>query len=168
MLSAVPSSGIVNSVIRITGIGDRDRPEWLIRINGMRSLGFARLWWDRARSRDALQRWDCCGPQSGNKLRADLCQGLPRIGTCIARWCSGSISPRARRPASAHVCGSDNVLHFLKRCHGLALAHSPGDVFHVLHEAVETRTAERNLAAAAVENSSRQGQSTEARPFNET
>jgi hypothetical protein len=44
MLSAVPSSGIVNSVIRITGIGDRDRPEWLIRINGMRNthvmLGF--------------------------------------------------------------------------------------------------------------------------------
>ena len=37
MLSAVPSSGTVNSVIRITGIGDRDRPEWLIRINGMRS-----------------------------------------------------------------------------------------------------------------------------------
>jgi type II secretory pathway predicted ATPase ExeA len=36
MLSAVPSSGIVNSVIRITGIGDRDRPEWLIRISGMR------------------------------------------------------------------------------------------------------------------------------------
>ena len=36
MLSAMPSSGIVNSVIRITGIGDRDRPEWLIRINGMR------------------------------------------------------------------------------------------------------------------------------------
>jgi hypothetical protein len=38
MLSAVPSSGIVNSVIRITGIGDRDPPEWLIRISGMRSL----------------------------------------------------------------------------------------------------------------------------------
>ena len=38
MLSAVPSSGTVNSVIRITGIGDRDRPEWLIRINGMRSV----------------------------------------------------------------------------------------------------------------------------------
>ena len=36
MLSAVPSSGIVNSMIRITGIGDRDRPEWLIRISGMR------------------------------------------------------------------------------------------------------------------------------------
>jgi hypothetical protein len=38
MLFAVPSSGIVNSVIRITGIGDRDRPEWLIRISGMRNL----------------------------------------------------------------------------------------------------------------------------------
>jgi hypothetical protein len=38
MLSAVPSSGIVNSVIRITGIGDRDRPEWLIRISGIRRL----------------------------------------------------------------------------------------------------------------------------------
>jgi hypothetical protein len=37
MLYAMPSSGIVNSVIRITGIGDRDRPEWLIRISGMRS-----------------------------------------------------------------------------------------------------------------------------------
>jgi hypothetical protein len=37
MLSAVPSSGTVNSVIRITGIGDRDRPEWLIRISGIRN-----------------------------------------------------------------------------------------------------------------------------------
>jgi integrase len=39
MLSAVPSSGTVNSVIRITGIGDQDRPEWLIRISGMRTIG---------------------------------------------------------------------------------------------------------------------------------
>jgi hypothetical protein len=39
MLSAVPSSGTVNSVIRITGIGDQDRPEWLIRISGMRMKG---------------------------------------------------------------------------------------------------------------------------------
>ena len=38
MLSAVPSSGTVNSVIRITGIGDRNRPEWLIRISGMRTM----------------------------------------------------------------------------------------------------------------------------------
>ena len=38
MLSAVPSSGIVNSVIRITGIGDRDRPEWLIKISGIRNF----------------------------------------------------------------------------------------------------------------------------------
>ena len=37
MLSAVPSSGKVNTVISITGIGDHDRPEWLIRINGMRT-----------------------------------------------------------------------------------------------------------------------------------
>jgi hypothetical protein len=37
MLSAVPSSGRVNTMIRITGIGDHDRLEWLIRINGMRS-----------------------------------------------------------------------------------------------------------------------------------
>jgi hypothetical protein len=35
----MPSSGIVNSVIRITGIGDHDRPEWLIRISGMRNDG---------------------------------------------------------------------------------------------------------------------------------
>jgi hypothetical protein len=32
----VPSSGGVNTMIRITGIGDHDRPEWLIRINGIR------------------------------------------------------------------------------------------------------------------------------------
>ena len=42
MLSAVPSSGIVNSMIRITGIGDHDRPEWLIRISGMRTSVFRR------------------------------------------------------------------------------------------------------------------------------
>ena len=36
MLSAMPSSGRVYSMIKITGIGDHDRPEWLIRINGMR------------------------------------------------------------------------------------------------------------------------------------
>jgi hypothetical protein len=34
----VPSSSIVNSVIRITGIGDHDRLEWLIRISGMRTM----------------------------------------------------------------------------------------------------------------------------------
>ena len=39
MLSAMPSSGRVYSVIKITGIGDHDRPEWLIRINGMRISG---------------------------------------------------------------------------------------------------------------------------------
>jgi hypothetical protein len=37
MLFAVPSSGGVKTMIRITGIGDHDRPEWLIRINGIRS-----------------------------------------------------------------------------------------------------------------------------------
>jgi hypothetical protein len=37
VLFAVPSSGRVNTMIRITGIGDHDRPEWLIRISGMRS-----------------------------------------------------------------------------------------------------------------------------------
>lgn len=36
MLFAVPSSGRVNTMIRITGIGDHDRLEWLIRINGIR------------------------------------------------------------------------------------------------------------------------------------
>ena len=39
MLSAAPSSGKVNTMIRITGIGDHDRPEWLIRINGMHTRG---------------------------------------------------------------------------------------------------------------------------------
>jgi hypothetical protein len=37
MLYAVPSSGIVNKMIRITGIGDRDRSERLIRISGIRN-----------------------------------------------------------------------------------------------------------------------------------
>jgi IstB-like ATP binding protein len=36
-----PSSGRVNSAIRITGVRDRDRPEWLIRINGIRSSASA-------------------------------------------------------------------------------------------------------------------------------
>jgi hypothetical protein len=37
MLSAELSSSMVNSVIRITGFGDHDRPEWLIRISGIRN-----------------------------------------------------------------------------------------------------------------------------------
>jgi hypothetical protein len=37
MLSTVSFSNMVNSVIRITGIGDQDRLEWLIKISGMRS-----------------------------------------------------------------------------------------------------------------------------------
>src|ERR1700761_5842958 len=47
MRSTVPSSGRVNTMIRITGIGDHDRLEWLIRINGIRmrnaSAGLAAL-----------------------------------------------------------------------------------------------------------------------------
>src|SRR6185437_2733216 len=50
----------------------------------------------------------------------------------------------------------DDIADFFGRRHGLALAHAPSDVFYVLHEAIKTRTAERNLAAAAVENSCRQ------------
>jgi hypothetical protein len=34
----VSSSGKVNTMIRITGIGDHNRPEWLIRISGMRTI----------------------------------------------------------------------------------------------------------------------------------
>jgi hypothetical protein len=49
MLYAVLSSGAVNSVIRITGIGDRDRPEWLIRIIGMLE--------GSTRSRDTCGDW---------------------------------------------------------------------------------------------------------------
>ena len=36
--SAVHSSGMVNSMVSITVTGDHDRPEWLIRINGIRTL----------------------------------------------------------------------------------------------------------------------------------
>jgi hypothetical protein len=36
--SAVRSSGMVNSMVLITVTGDHDRPEWLIRINGIRNL----------------------------------------------------------------------------------------------------------------------------------
>ena len=50
----------------------------------------------------------------------------------------------------------DDIRHFLGRCHSLGLADVSGDVFHVLHEAVETRAAERNLPAAAVEDTLRQ------------
>lgn len=33
-----PASGMVNIMIAITGISDRDRPEWMIAINGIRSV----------------------------------------------------------------------------------------------------------------------------------
>jgi hypothetical protein len=37
-------------MIRITGIGDHDRPEWLIRINGIRTQGC--LMWESAGNHD--------------------------------------------------------------------------------------------------------------------
>src|SRR5271169_5108214 len=100
--------------------------------------------------------------QSGNNLRTNLHQGLPWIGTRVAQRRCGPASQRGRHLGGTnilicifHRCriiGSNAALHFLGRRHGLALAHVPSDVFHVLHEAVEARTAERNLATAAVEN----------------
>ena len=38
MSFAGPTSSTVNTMIRIAGIGDHNQPEWLITINGMRSL----------------------------------------------------------------------------------------------------------------------------------
>ena len=43
MLFAEPSSGDVNTMITITGIGDHDRPEWMIRISGIRTQLFAEI-----------------------------------------------------------------------------------------------------------------------------
>ena len=57
MLSAAPSSGTVNTMITITGIGDHDRPEWLIRINGIRTAGEA-----RCASADSLEACRLNGP----------------------------------------------------------------------------------------------------------
>src|SRR5580658_10928929 len=91
------------------------------------------------------------GRQSADKLCTDLHQCLPRIGTCITRWLH--LVFRVFRGLS--VISGGAIRHLLTRRHGFALTHAPGDVLHVLHEAVETRTAERNLAAAAVENSRR-------------
>jgi hypothetical protein len=59
---------------------------------------------DRARSRDAPERLGIVGRcQSGDQLRADLRQGLPRIGTCIARVRLEPHRPGDRRLAGAIV-----------------------------------------------------------------
>src|SRR5258708_755378 len=112
--------------------------------------------------------WIVSSCQSGNKQLTNLHQVLPWIGRLVARWSGGPMGRRARSLPRANVririsfvlysrpMGSDTNCHFLGRCHGLALTHASSDVFHFLHEAVETRTAERNLATAAVENSCRQ------------
>ena len=72
MLSAVPSSGIVNSMIRITGIGDRDRPEWLIRISGIRNRG--------------LSPPDCWTCPAHRPRRADACiRTTRRQGGCLGQ-----------------------------------------------------------------------------------
>src|SRR5260221_13439643 len=112
--------------------------------------------------------WIVSSCQSGNKLLTNLHQGLPWIGSFVARWCCGPIGRRDRHLTRANVrirvyfvlyscpIGSDTNCHFLGRWHGLALTHASSDGFHFLHEAVETRTADPNLATAAVENSCRQ------------
>ena len=105
------------------------------------------------------------GGQGADQLRTDLRQGLPRIGTGIPRRHTRPIGPRGRHVVGRdarggfHACRRFRVIsrellpRFLGGRHGLAFAHLPRDVFHILHEAVEARTAKRNLAAAAVENS---------------
>ena len=62
--STVRSSGMVNSMVLITVTGDHDRPEWLIRINGIRSklfMGPRRRWLDdqplAEHERSAVNRW---------------------------------------------------------------------------------------------------------------
>ena len=55
------------------------------------------------------------GRQSGNELRPDLHQRLPRIGNGLARWRSGAASPRGRNLVSAGqipVYGKPRVRRF--------------------------------------------------------
>jgi hypothetical protein len=66
----VSSSGIVNSVIRITGIGDRDPPEWLIRISGIRTM-IARL-----RANNVLLSDRGAGTAQGHDALAELDTGF--------------------------------------------------------------------------------------------
>ncbi len=54
MLLATLSSSRVNSVITITGIGDHVRPEWLIRINGIRIRSYAPVMDNRLSHRTVL------------------------------------------------------------------------------------------------------------------
>lgn len=95
-------------------------------------------------------------------------QGKPRIGPGIAAP-RHSAPVRARGSLRAYIrihlrvlggtgiAGNDDVIpDLLRRRHSLAFAHAPGDILHLLHKAVEPRATERNLAATAVENSSRQ------------
>jgi hypothetical protein len=107
--------------------------------------------------------------QSGNELRTDLHQRRPRVGIGIARRCAVPIGSRDRHLASISFClglrivhgsgvvGRDDVCRFLGRCQRFALTHLPRDVFHVLHEAGEPRSAQQDLAVATVEDSRRQG-----------
>jgi hypothetical protein len=45
-----PASGMVNIMIAITGISDRDRPEWMIAINGIRNQTSRRITTGRSSS----------------------------------------------------------------------------------------------------------------------
>jgi hypothetical protein len=49
----------VNSVIRITGIGDRDPPEWLIRISGMRNRNPANSDREQEPEREGVSEFLC-------------------------------------------------------------------------------------------------------------
>ena len=117
MLSAVPSSGIVSSMIRITGIGDRDRPEWLIRISRLRSRrahvdrsSSAKLGWAASRAKSSMAGRLRCTVHSwldvllrriflGSRMsRCSLARsGRWRAGSRVL-WCTAGPGRRAAEP----------------------------------------------------------------------
>ncbi len=81
MLSAMPSSGIVNSVIRITGIGDHDRPEWLIRISGIRT---SKKWAPRSTVRG--EGWGPITSSPWRMARSRWFRSPPTSRFCCRQW----------------------------------------------------------------------------------
>jgi hypothetical protein len=122
MLSAVSSSGIVNSMIRIAGIGDRDRPEWLIRISGMRTAPRRRRpGHDRARPKrqpreDGILRLGPPGRlfRGGSKWTEEITSRYPPLGR-RRRWDVLRSSAASALIATDSPAGSPNRATIYRR-----------------------------------------------------
>ncbi|WP_217696482.1 hypothetical protein, partial [Acidiphilium rubrum] len=104
-----PASGMVNIMIAINGTSDRDRPEWMIAINGIRMLGCGGRFdtWLGGVALMGIKEYQLTLANPAEQRPRSQTLGMKRIGMLTGlkfeRWLA-SIAIRAQRAARKLGC----------------------------------------------------------------